>query len=318
MESLKENILKTLLYYDIFSHPLNSDEIFTFLPENSILKEDVKLFLKNSSQNGAQYAEKQGYYYIKPKEDNVTNRIAREKYSKKMWKAAWLSTQVIKRFPFVRCVMVTGTLSKNSSDKDSDLDFMVITAPNRLWVARSLLMLFKKIFLLNNKKYFCINYCITENHLEIMERNIFTATEIATIKPTYNENMMRSFINANMWIKNIFPNYAVKDEYLHKSGCRVSNHRSFIQRFSEIFFTGYIGDKLDKTLMRSTIRHWKKRFPHFTQRELSSRLRSTPTESKAHPGSMQEKILEMYKQKLAAHNIPFVLFAYFSHFFIYG
>src|SRR3972149_5244541 len=135
MKAIRDNILKTLLYYDIFSHPLNGDEIFTFLPENSVAKE------------------------------NVYKRLYKEQYSRKMWKAAWIATHVIKLFPFVRAVMVTGSLSKNSSDKSSDLDFMIITAPGRLWIARTLLMLFKKIFLFNSYKYFCINYFVTTDNL---------------------------------------------------------------------------------------------------------------------------------------------------------
>src|SRR5207253_11478070 len=128
-------------------------------------------------------------------------RIEKEKHSKKMWRMAAMMTHIIKRFPFVRAVMITGSLSKNSSDKRSDLDFMIITEPKRLWIARTILMLFKKIFLFNSYKYFCLNYYITSDNLEIEEKNIFTATEIAYVKATYNTRLMEDFIKANMWIK---------------------------------------------------------------------------------------------------------------------
>jgi hypothetical protein len=242
LETLKNNILKTLLYYDIFSHPLSSDEIFSFLPQNSVTKDDVKRFLSETSKNGSEYAESKGYYYIKPNAEFVTSRIHKEEYSKKMWRATGFVTHIIKRFPFVRCVMVTGTLSKNSSDETSDLDFMIITAPGRLWVARSMLMLFKKVFLLNSKKYFCLNYFITEDNLEISERNIFTATEIATIKATYNETLMSAFLERNKWIKDYFPNYVLNDCSLHKAGCKAQNRCSILQRIWEVFFTGKFGD----------------------------------------------------------------------------
>jgi predicted nucleotidyltransferase len=101
-----------------------------------------------------------------------------------MWKLAGIVTHVIKRFPFVRGVFVTGSLSKNSSDSSSDLDFMVITRKGRLWIARTLLMLFKKIFLLNSYKYFCINFLLSEDNLEIEDKNVFTATEVMTVKAT--------------------------------------------------------------------------------------------------------------------------------------
>lgn len=316
-DSLNNSVLRTLLYYDIFSHPLSGDEIYTFLPQNSVTREQVKQFLKKSSEGGALYAEKDGYYYIKPNEQYVSSRLKKEDYSKKMWKAAWAATHIIKRFPFVRCVMVTGTLSKNSSDHESDLDFMIITSPNRLWISRTLLMLFKKIFLLNSKKYFCINYCITENSLEIKQRNIFTATEIATIKATYNESLTKEFVQKNSWVKEIFPNYIINDETLHKAGCKVQQRRSIIQKTAELFFAGKFGDWLDTKLMNRTNIHWRKKYPQMNDDERYDRLRTTPTESKTHPHSVHEKILTMYKEKLSGYDLLFsILPLYFCLFAI--
>jgi hypothetical protein len=304
MEILKKNILKTLLYYDIFSHPLNDEEIFTFLPKNSIPKEKIKALLKEFSvEDSSRFAEKEGYYYIKPFEENISKRIFRENYSRKVWKAAFLVTHIIKRFPFVRSVMVTGTLSKNSSDETSDLDFMVITAEGRLWIARTLLMLFKKAFLLNSKKYFCINYFITEDSLEITERNIYTATEITTIKPTFNTQLAEKFLQKNGWVTQFFPNYIPNNSNLHKAGCRINNRKSVIQKALEILFPARLGEGLDEFLRLKTIEHWKKKYPHLTESERDFRLRSTKTESKAHPYSVQKQILSLYEEKLKTCNL---------------
>jgi hypothetical protein len=304
MEILKNNILKTLLYYDIFSHPLRDEEIFTFLPKNSIAMEEIKKLLRQfSADSQSPFAEKHGYYFIKPFENNIEKRIFREGYSKKMWKAAYFVTHIIKRFPFVRGVMITGSLSKNSSDQTSDLDFMVITADDRLWIARTLLMLFKKIFLFNNYKYFCINYFITQSHLEITEQNIFTATEIATIKPAYNSDLMNEFISKNDWIKNYFPNYILCDPELHKSGFKVNNAKSKTQRFFELLFGGSFGSLLNKKLMNMMIKHWNKKYPNLDETERNHMFKSTLDVSKTHPLNMQKKILHAYDSKLKEFNL---------------
>jgi predicted nucleotidyltransferase len=304
MEELKKNITKTLLYYDIFSHPLKTDEIFSFLPRNSIAKKDVENFLRETAvKETAPFAEKNGYYYIKPAQENVTKRIEKENYSLKMWKRAALVTHLIKRFPFVRAVLVTGSLSKNSSDPTSDLDFMLITAKNRLWISRTLLMLFKKIFFLNSYKFFCINYYITEDNLVITERNIFTATEIATIKATYNTELLNEFIRQNNWVKEYFPNYVLCDPMLHSSGCKVNNHKSKIQRLIEFFIPGKIAAAIDRRLMCMTREHWKKKYPQLPDSERNHMFKSTENVSKTHPGNMQKKILGMYSQKLQEFNL---------------
>lgn len=304
MEELKKNITKTLLYYDIFSHPLKPEEIFSFLPRNSIAKHDVVNFLKEAAQKDtAPFAEKDGYYFIKPGEQNISRRIEKENYSLKMWKQAAMITHIIKRFPFVRAVLVTGSLSKNSSDPTSDLDFMLVTAKNRLWISRTLLMLFKKIFFLNSYKFFCINYYITEDNLVINERNIFTATEIATIKATYNTELLNEFIKQNDWVKEYFPNYVLCDPMLHSSGCKVNNRKSKVQRLIEFFIPGKIAAALDKRFMNMTRNHWKKRYPNLPDSERNHMFKSTENVSKTHPGNMQKKILSMYNQKLQDFNL---------------
>ena len=298
------NILKTLLYYDIFSHPLKPDEVFSFLPQNSVSLDDIKqnlVTLAGSSESPV--AEKDGYYYIKPAEDCVNSRVEKENYSLKMWKQAAMVTHIIKRFPFIRAVMISGSLSKNSSSRESDLDFMVITENDRLWISRTMLMLFKKIFLFNSYKYFCINYFVTISNLEIEDKNIFTATEIATIKATYNTGLLRKFIKQNHWVKKFFPNYILCDPALHTPGCKINNRKSFLQKIFELPFSGFAGSRLNRHLMNRTINHWLKKYPHLDETERNHMFRSTPDVSKTHPGNMQKKILGLYRDRLKKFNL---------------
>lgn len=203
----------------------------------------------------------------------------------------------------MRAVLITGTLSKNSSDKKSDLDFMVITEKNRLWISRTLLMLFKKIFLLNSYKYFCINYFITTENLEVDEKNIFSAHEVAYIKATFNEELMHSFIKSNDWVKNFFPNYVLGDPYLHSSGYKVNNRRSYFQKLFELVFAGKSGDRLNDYFLNMTVRHWKKKYSDLPDDLRNHMFESKYDVSKTHPGNMQNKILGMYRERLKRHGL---------------
>ncbi len=304
MEELQKDITKTLLYYDIFSHPLSGDEIFSFLPHNTVTKSEVKAILAKTVSSGkAHFSEKDGYYFIKPSIENVNRRKEKEFCSKKMWKRAEYVTHIIKRFPYVRAVMVTGSLSKNSSDKNSDIDFMLITKPGRLWITRTLLMLFKKLFLFNSYKFFCINYIITEDKLEISDKNVFTATEIATIKAAYNSALMNKFIKNNSWVTEYFPNYKLCDPMMHTSGCKVNEKVSILQAIAEFIIPVKLATLLDKKLMYFTRNHWKKRYPHLNDEERNLMFRSTENVSKTHPGNMQKKILELYSERLKQYNL---------------
>jgi hypothetical protein len=307
MDNLKENILRTLLYYDIFKHPLNSDEIFKLLPQNSIGKTEFEKslheFLKFKFDKNAPIYFKDGYYFVGDNEEYINLRARREIFSRKCWRIARFVTHIIKRFPFVRAVFVTGTLSKNSSLPESDLDFMVVTKAHRLWICRTLLMLFKKIFLFNSYKYFCINYFISEDSLQIEEKNIFTATEIVHIKSTFNSEMMNEFVKANSWIKNFFPNYIPCDNYFNSSGFEVNNRKSLLQKILESFFLGKTADKLDELLRQKTARHWKKKYYHLDEKEREHMFKSTISVSKTHPGNMQNVILNKYRERLKDFNL---------------
>lgn len=301
---VKENILRTLLYYDIFSHPLKPEEIFIFLPQNSVPKSEiVKLIVDFSSDTDCKFAQSSGYVYVKPNEHYIELRRRKEKCSRKMWRMARLMTHIIKRFPFVRAVFISGSLSKNSSEEISDIDFMIVTRKERLWISRTLLMLFKKIFLFNSYKYFCLNYFVTEDNLEIPFKNVFTATEIAYIKATFNNELMKKFVLTNKWIKEYFPNYEFLDPYLHSAGFKVNNRKSLMQFILELPFSGSWGSKLDDYLKNKTEGFWKKKYTKLPEEDRKLLFRTERNVSTAHPGDMQRSILARYCEKLKQFNL---------------
>lgn len=296
--------MSVLLYYDIFSYPLKADELYTFLPINSVSKDDlIKYSDELSGRSYPPFRKKDGYYILEPIQGKIETRLLREEYSRRMWKVARIITALIKRFPFVRAVMITGSLSKGSSDKKSDLDFMVITSHNRLWICRTLLMLFKKIFLLNSYKYFCINYFISEKELEIKDKNIFTATEIATVRIAYNTELVHRFIKTNRWIKSFFPNYELCGEFTHKAGFEVTNRRSLLQKIAEKIFPEIISDKINLKLMNYFMKHIETKYANYSEEERKSMFSVELNVSRTHPGNMQTRILNIYSSKLREYDL---------------
>ena len=92
------------------------------------------------------------------------------------------ATGILSKFPFVEGLALSGSLSKNYADENTDIDFFIITKANRLWIARTLMHIFYRFAVLAGKRnWFCMNYYIDETALEIEEKNIFTAIEIVTI-----------------------------------------------------------------------------------------------------------------------------------------
>jgi len=141
-------------------------------------------------------------------ESRVSRRIAGNKKAEELIPVAKRKALLIASFPFVRGVMASGSLSKGYMDDASDLDFFVVTSKDRVWITRTLLALYKRIFLKNSHQFFCANYFVAEDHLEIEEKNIFTATELSSVLPLYGANVYHDLIRANKhWLCRFFPNF---------------------------------------------------------------------------------------------------------------
>ena len=96
-ELLKNDVLRTLLYYDIFSYPLKADELYTFMPSNSISKQQFTDVIMNFAANENNlFGFSEGYFYVKPNAGFINTRREKEIVSRKMWRSVGIMTHVIK------------------------------------------------------------------------------------------------------------------------------------------------------------------------------------------------------------------------------
>ncbi len=286
-------ILKTMAYYDIFNYPLTADEIRS------------NLHVNNSGEliNGSQLdllIEKglvfrfDRFYSLNDNLGEVEERVRGNKQADAWMGKARRFSHIISNFPYVRGVSLSGSLSKGYLGEDPDIDYFIITKPGRLWLTRSLLVIFKRVFLANSHKYFCVNYFIDSHNLELEEKNIFTATELATLIPVYGEDTKKKFFEKNIWVRDFLPNYEIK-EMTGVSGSK----RTFGKRFIEWLFDNKLGDSLDDYFMGITTRHWKKKFKEkYSENDFELVFKSGKEVSKHHPRNFQKYVLESYKKKI--------------------
>lgn len=299
MNLLRREVLQTLLYYDIWGYPLTLRELFAFQPVRVDTFGEFERQCAHLVAQGDISADR-GYYYAPGRDPGaVDRRLAGQAHARTLWLMARISTHVIKRFPFVRAVFVSGDLSKNSTHRESDVDFLILTVPGRLWVARMLLILFKKVILLNRKKYFCLNSFATVERMTVDERNIYQATEVAQLKPLFNSGLFLEYLEANDWIRDFFPNFDISTLPLPDPNDRPS----ILQRILEFPLEALPLDRIDTAVLRAMERIWEKRYPQFDPVTRSRIFRCTKSESRAYVGNFQEKILALYDTKLRDHGV---------------
>ena len=184
-------VLSPIAYFDVFEHPLTIDEILQFnnlsLSKNQVIEyvsHLVDLKLLNCHND---------FYGIGDIKAKAIKREALNENAKAVINNAISMGKFIENFPFINSVFISGSLSKNVMHENSDFDFFIIANENRIWVSKLFLKLYKKLFLNNSKDEFCINYIVSENNLEIPDKNFFTAIEIATLKQVSANEINKAF-----------------------------------------------------------------------------------------------------------------------------
>ncbi len=294
-------VIKVFLYFDVFNYPLLKDEINSFLPISNLSNNELTASLNFLvSENYVCFNE--GYYFLhKPDNSHIQRRIKGNIAAVKMMKTARRFSRLISYFPFVRCVCISGSLSKGYIDKDADIDYFIITEPKRLWIARTMLILFKKLFLLNSRKYFCVNYFIDTDHLEIEDKNIFTATELVTLIPMNNLHLFYKFIESNHWVNRFLPNYNM---YNFKN---LPQGKLYLKIIFEKLLNGSFGEWLDTKFMLLTIKRWKDKFSDLNAEEFEISMRSRKYVSKHHPLNFQKRVISKLEENKRQFETQFEL-----------
>ncbi len=211
-QNIKKAILKTLCYADVFDYPLKEKEIGEWL----IGTKNKEQRTKNKIGNIKIIQHKNGYYFLKGREEIVNLRKEREMWSRDKLKIAKKAASFLKLIPTVKLVGVTGALAVENAKENDDIDLFIITSKGLLWTTRLLTTLLTEIkgmrrhpqeLNVNNK--ICLNMFADENHLEIpkKEQDLFSAHEVAQMKLLWDrDDTYQRFLQANNWVRKYLPN----------------------------------------------------------------------------------------------------------------
>jgi len=291
LTSIRQAVVRTLLYFDIFQYPLRAEEIERFLGQPAEETADLRADLAALVEEGT-IEQRDGFFGFGDVQTAIARRRADNARAEQRIGKARRMSRFIGRFPFVRAVMLSGSISKGCLAKDGDIDYFVITEPGRLWIARTLLIGFKKLFLFNSRKDFCVNYFVDLDHLVIEDKNLFTATEVLTLVPTFNGAACARFFAANPWASGFLPNLAMP------TVADIPTGDGAIKRLLERAFRSGIGDELDEWCMLRTLRHWRGKFAELDRPEFDLALRTRKYVSKHHPRNFQQRVLDGYRDRL--------------------
>lgn len=211
--SVEIQILKAILYSDIFDYPLTAAEILKFLPAGIEIS-DIQLakYLKNSKF----VEESDNFYFILGRKNIVSVRKKREELSDKKIKKAQKIIKVLSAIPTVKFIGISGGLAMKNSEEKDDIDLFIISHKDSLWITRMLIIFILKAMgkhrgrrNKNIKDRICINMLAEEGSISFPKerQDFYTAHEIVQLLPIFErDSMYKKFLWANKWITKYLPN----------------------------------------------------------------------------------------------------------------
>ncbi len=288
-------ILKTLAYFDVFHYPLTKNELKQFT-SGSMTEIEMSQTLDDLLAIKYIYGY-EGFYSLQKNPLLIHRRNEGNIRAEKLLVKALKIGRFLYQFPFVRAVGVSGSLSKNFADEKADIDFFIITKANRLWIARTMTHLFKKLtFITGRQHFYCMNYYIDENAFVLDDKNIFTAIELKTLLPVCGEKQLEDFFEANIWANQWLPNCSNRIQQ------QKDPNNSWLKRSIEWMLNKVGGNRFNNYLWRATSRRWKRKELAGKKNEKGHTMGLITGKhfAKSNPGDFQQKVLTLYQKKANA------------------
>lgn len=242
--SLERAILETLAYSDVFDYPLTLDELHRYLTYPATKEE-----IRNCLDTLALVLSSSDFYFLSHRSVIVNTRLERESASRSTFQRALKYGRFIGSLPFVRMVTMTGSLAVLNLSKDVDMDYMLVTAPKRLWLARSFAVTLGRLMRLFGDRI-CVNLLVTESALEWHVHDLYSAREMRQMIPIAGMGVYLHLMESNAWIMDHLPNSTSVPQNTPQE--RATG--TLLQKLLELPFSGRLGDALENWAMKFQVK----------------------------------------------------------------
>jgi hypothetical protein len=236
--TLPDAVLQTVLYADLFDYALTSAELHHYLLHFTATPAEIAAALAASPT----LVQSNGYVTLAQRTHLADLRPERQRTSAPLWRTARHWASVIGALPFVRMVAVTGALAMNNAPAGDDVDFLIVTTPGRVWLARAL-----TVGVVRVARCFgvglCPNYVLSSAVLEQQPQNLFIAHDLAQMTPLVGLDVYAQLRAANRWVEKFLPHAA--HPLYSPPEVRLSRWGRWAQRLGEWGFSGALGAALE-------------------------------------------------------------------------
>ncbi|MDP2312816.1 MAG: hypothetical protein Q8P41_07915 [Pseudomonadota bacterium] len=280
-------------YYDVFRHPLTEGEL------RRLCNVDPGPIVDRLVAEG-RLERVQGHVCVVGGAAQVERRIARTIAAERRWPAARRAGRLLAMFPWVRAVLITGGLSKQSADVDGDVDFLLLVEPGSVWTAKSALQAFRRVLPEALRDNFCTNYLLATDQLLLDDRNMFTAMELATAVPVHGAAWCVALLDSNRaWASAHVPGFA----WSRERATLAPTHPPFAPTRLVEGATRPFGGTLDRAAFSVWDGYWNRKYDWLPDATRSQRFKRRPEVATNHLHDFQGYVLKEYGRRCLAAGV---------------
>lgn len=210
---LQKAIINVVAYFDMFDFPLTDFEVWKFLGEKCDYME-----VRNILSKISQVETKNGFYFLKGRENIIRTRLDRYNFTDRKFKRALKVAKIYRLIPWVKMVAVANVIGAHNLKDGSDIDVFIISEKNKIWLTRFFCAGIAKILGLrpsenNSRDKICLNFYLSEEDMDLKKfmvgkDDIYFIYWLANLIIIYDKGeTYKKFIQANNWLKNYLPNW---------------------------------------------------------------------------------------------------------------
>lgn len=292
---MDKGIFKTIVYYDCLDYPLTQEEfkLFSFADKGE------------AGSNLVEYSG--GFYFLKGRKELVSIRKERNEIAEKKWQKTLKAVKWLRLVPYLRLIFGSGSLALRNTDKESDLDVLIVVKRGRIWTARFLTVVLLSLLSVRRTRYekvapdkICLNHFITDKSLYIPRKSIYTAQLYARLIPIMgDEKLISEFCEANRWVGEYVPKFKIQNSNF-KSNSKIKT-QNFIKNLGEKILDTKLGDWLELILRKYQLRRINSY--HLTHKP-GGRVKADDESLEFHPDSPELKIIEKYNRTMIKLGFP--------------
>lgn len=282
-------LIDALVYADGFDCALRIEEIHrgsrVLITQDRLIEE----LTARDTGLGSLISEGSGYWTLAGRTALAQMRPERIARAESLREGVERIAHWLQRFPFVRGLVLTGSVAAEDARSDADADLLVLVEPGRI---ATVFIVFATLSRLTRGRLFCPNFYLSMDSLSFDPSSQYIAREVLHSSPL--TGAADRLLEENRWIENMFPN-ATRPE-----PSASSSRPGPVKRLVEKTLSGELGSKVEvrlKSIARRRLAVHHERFGDSIPDEVIEDLDSGRS-LRFHGGNVAGDALTAYEEKM--------------------